>query len=188
MSQIRAAAACLCHSNARSSCVCDPHCSLLLHWILNPLIKARDQIHILMGTSRFLNPLSHNRNSSSPFLQLMLSPCTFCIKCLWSCNCESQSHILKYGQKKILPEKDNYFFPCFLHCLVLKRVSGSFNECLQSIDFFFLIYFEKGTGNRLTQAYIQRKYNVSQRIYISPLKSYYYLVADSNLVSQTQAS
>ena len=58
--QIRAAAASLCHhhSKARSK----PHLrpTPQLAWILNPLSKARDRMHILIDTSRFLNPLSHN--------------------------------------------------------------------------------------------------------------------------------
>ena len=37
-------------------------------WILNPRGKARDQTHVLMDTSRVLNLLSHNRNSSFIFL------------------------------------------------------------------------------------------------------------------------
>ena len=34
------------------SYICDLHHSSLQHWILNPLSEARDQIHILMDTSR----------------------------------------------------------------------------------------------------------------------------------------
>ena len=45
------------------SCIFDLHRSLWQHWILNPLIKARDQTHILMDTSQVLNLLSHNGNS-----------------------------------------------------------------------------------------------------------------------------
>ena len=43
--------------------VCDLHHSSWQHWILHPLIKARDQIRILMDASWVLNPLSHNGNS-----------------------------------------------------------------------------------------------------------------------------
>ena len=42
--------------------ICDLHNSLWQHQILNPLSKARDQIHMLMNISRVLNPLSHNVN------------------------------------------------------------------------------------------------------------------------------
>ena len=34
------------------SCVCNPHHSSQQCWILNPLSKAKDQTHTLMGTSR----------------------------------------------------------------------------------------------------------------------------------------
>ena len=54
------------------SCICDLHHSLRQHRILNPLGKARDQTHILMDTSRVLNPLSHNRNSYNAFSNLTL--------------------------------------------------------------------------------------------------------------------
>ena len=37
-------------------------------WILNPLNKARDRTHILMDTSRVLNPLRHSRNSKSVYI------------------------------------------------------------------------------------------------------------------------
>ena len=43
--------------------VCDLHHILWQHWILNPLIKARNQTCVLMDTSWVLNPLSHDRNS-----------------------------------------------------------------------------------------------------------------------------
>ena len=32
--------------------VCDLHCRSWQHWILNPLIEARDGIHVLVDTSR----------------------------------------------------------------------------------------------------------------------------------------
>ena len=41
--------------------VCSLHGSCIAQ-ILNPLIKARVQTHILVDTSQVLNPLSHNRN------------------------------------------------------------------------------------------------------------------------------
>ena len=50
--QIRAAA----EANATAtamldpSCICDLPCSLLQHWILNPLREARGQTHNLMNT------------------------------------------------------------------------------------------------------------------------------------------
>ena len=37
--------------------ICDLFRSLQQCWILNPLSKAREQTHILMDTSRVLNPL-----------------------------------------------------------------------------------------------------------------------------------
>ena len=43
--------------------VCDLHHSSLQHQIFNPLSDARDQTHILLGTSRVSNPPSHNGNS-----------------------------------------------------------------------------------------------------------------------------
>ena len=43
--------------------VCDLHHSSGQCQILNPLSKASDQTYILMDTSQFLNPLSHNGNS-----------------------------------------------------------------------------------------------------------------------------
>ena len=43
---------------------CDLRCSLGQHWVLNPLMEARDQMHMGMGTSGIPNPLSHNRNSA----------------------------------------------------------------------------------------------------------------------------
>ena len=45
------------------SCICNLHHSSWKCRILNPLIEARDQTHVLMDTSRFCNPLSHNGNS-----------------------------------------------------------------------------------------------------------------------------
>ena len=51
------------------SCICDLSYSLQQHQILNALSKARDQIHIFMGTSQILNPLSYNQNSSQYFLK-----------------------------------------------------------------------------------------------------------------------
>ena len=55
--------------------ICDRCHSLQQHWILNSLSEARDQTHILMDTSRVLNPLSHNRNSVPNFqMGTTLSP------------------------------------------------------------------------------------------------------------------
>ena len=48
--------------------ICDLHCSLWQHWILNPLSKARDQTCILMNTSQVLNPLSNNRNCQDTYV------------------------------------------------------------------------------------------------------------------------
>ena len=42
----------------------DLHHSSWQRQILNPLSEARDRTHVLMGTSGFLTPGSHNRNSS----------------------------------------------------------------------------------------------------------------------------
>ena len=71
--QIEAAAAGLCHSSATSdlSHICNLHCSLWQHQILNPLSEARHQTHILMDTSRFLNPLSHSRSSCAMILLIL---------------------------------------------------------------------------------------------------------------------
>ena len=44
--------------------VCNLDCSSQQCQILNPLIEAKDWTHILMDTSRVLNPLSHNGNST----------------------------------------------------------------------------------------------------------------------------
>ena len=41
--QIGAAAANLHHSHSNTGCICNLHCSLQQHQILNPLIEARDQ-------------------------------------------------------------------------------------------------------------------------------------------------
>ena len=46
-------------------------CSLLQCQILNPLSKARYQTHLLMDTSRVINPLTHNRNSCLAFINLL---------------------------------------------------------------------------------------------------------------------
>ena len=43
--------------------VCNPHCSSQQCWILNPLSKTRNWMHILMDNSRVGNPLSYNDNS-----------------------------------------------------------------------------------------------------------------------------
>jgi len=43
--------------------ICKLHYSLRQRWILDPLSKNRDQIHVLMDNSYVLHPLSHNRNS-----------------------------------------------------------------------------------------------------------------------------
>ena len=48
------------HSHARSKLICKRCCSLCQCQILNPLSKASDQTHVLLDTSRVLNPLSHN--------------------------------------------------------------------------------------------------------------------------------
>ena len=44
--------------------ICDLHHSSWQPRILNPLSEARDRAHILMDTSRAVNPLSHNGKSS----------------------------------------------------------------------------------------------------------------------------
>ena len=53
--------------------VCDLHCNLQQHWILNPLSRAMDQTRILMDTSQVLNSLSHNRNSTSSLIETICS-------------------------------------------------------------------------------------------------------------------
>jgi len=67
--RIRAAAAGLCHShsNVPSEPCLQPMLQLAERWILNPLSKARNQTHTLMGTSWVLYPLNYNRNSLPPF-------------------------------------------------------------------------------------------------------------------------
>ena len=45
------------------SCICNLHCSLQQHQILNLPNKARDWTHILLDPSRILNLLNHNRSS-----------------------------------------------------------------------------------------------------------------------------
>ena len=52
------------------SCICDLCQSSRHHWILNPLIKARDQTHALVDTSHVCNLLSHNGNSPEGDFQL----------------------------------------------------------------------------------------------------------------------
>ena len=44
------------------SCVCNLRSS---PWILNSLSEARNGTHILMDTSRVLNPLSHNNSQNN---------------------------------------------------------------------------------------------------------------------------
>ena len=78
--QVRAAAATATAMSGPSR-ICDVHSSWQC-WILNPLIEARDWIHILMDTS-VLNPLSHKGNFHvcilygdgfiGPFLPLAIS-------------------------------------------------------------------------------------------------------------------
>ena len=48
--------------------ICNLHGSLWQHRILNPLSEARGPNHILVYTSRVLNPLSLNRNSQRELL------------------------------------------------------------------------------------------------------------------------
>ena len=53
---------------ATATAIPDPSCVFNLHHSSrqpNPLSKAKDQICIFMDTSRVLNPLSHNRNSTT---------------------------------------------------------------------------------------------------------------------------
>ena len=57
--------------------ICDLHHSSRQRWILNPLSEARDPTCILMGTSRVLHLLSHNRNSFFVFFNFDLSIVTF---------------------------------------------------------------------------------------------------------------
>ena len=58
------------------SLVCDLHHSSWKCLILNPLSEARDQTHVLIDTSRVLNPLSHDRNSQVRlfFFNSLVSP------------------------------------------------------------------------------------------------------------------
>ena len=50
------------------SCVCDLYHSSWQCQILNPLSEARDQTHILMDASQVCQPLSHDGNSNTIFL------------------------------------------------------------------------------------------------------------------------
>ena len=50
------------------SLICNLHRSLQQCQILNSLSKATDRTHILMDTSRVLNPRNHNGNSQSSLL------------------------------------------------------------------------------------------------------------------------
>ena len=62
------------------SCIFDLSHSLQQHWILNPLSEARDQTHILMGTSWIFNPLSHKENSKvNCIIYLFIYFCLFCL-------------------------------------------------------------------------------------------------------------
>ena len=47
--------------------ICDLHCSMWQHQILNPLSK--DQTYILMDPGRILNLLSHNGNYQTSFFK-----------------------------------------------------------------------------------------------------------------------
>ena len=49
--------------------ICDLHCSLEQHQILNPLSETRDLTLVLLDASQVLNPLSHSGNSYQLILQ-----------------------------------------------------------------------------------------------------------------------
>ena len=49
--------------------ICDLHCSLQEHWILNPLSEVRDWTCITMDASGVLNLLSHSGNSLQYFFK-----------------------------------------------------------------------------------------------------------------------
>ena len=51
-----------------SSRVCDLHHTKPQCGILNPMIEARDGIHVLMDTSQVCNPLSHKGTPIIPIL------------------------------------------------------------------------------------------------------------------------
>ena len=57
------------------SCISDLHHNSWQMWFLNPLRKARDQTCVFVDTSQVCNPLSHNRNSLTPFSRGALSNC-----------------------------------------------------------------------------------------------------------------
>ena len=65
--QIRATAAGLRHSHSNTGFETHLQPTPKQCQIVNPLSEARDQICILMDTSWVLNPLSHKRNTPSPF-------------------------------------------------------------------------------------------------------------------------
>ena len=50
------------------SCVCDLHHSSRPRWILNPRSEARDPTNVLTGTTWVPNPLRHNGNSTTYYL------------------------------------------------------------------------------------------------------------------------
>ena len=52
--------------------ICKLHHNLWQHQIFNPMSEARNRTHILIETSRVLNPLSHNMNSPQ------LNPNSYC--------------------------------------------------------------------------------------------------------------
>ena len=54
--------------------ICDLCCSSWQHRILNALNKVTDRTHVLMDPSQILNPLSHNKNSSTCFSILCAKP------------------------------------------------------------------------------------------------------------------
>ena len=58
--------------------VCDLHHSSWQCQILNPLSGSRDWTHILMYTNWVLSPLSHNRNSSSYPVKILMFSCKYC--------------------------------------------------------------------------------------------------------------
>ena len=78
---IRAIAAGLRHSHARSNLHLRSTPQLPARRILNPLREARDGTCILLDTTQILNPLSHNRNSPS-ILFLMTSLWVIRIPCV----------------------------------------------------------------------------------------------------------
>ena len=69
------------HHSSQQDWLLDLHHSSQPDWLLNPLREVRDQTHILMDTSQFLNPLTYSRNSLCwVFLLLHCRSCLYILE------------------------------------------------------------------------------------------------------------